>query len=760
MAKTLDLTVGDLVKALPGASFKDVYTEGDEGVVTEVDDELYTIIWYKTHKVSTMKKEAWLQYFDRVGHSDIILKIGDLVKAWPGISFEDFYKEGDEGVVTEVGDELYTIIWYKTHKVSTMKKGSWLASFDRVGHSDIILKIGDLVKAWPGACFKDFYGEGDEGVVTGVDDEDYSITWYKTRKTSTMAKDWWLKWFYRMGHTNVALNIGDMVKARPGTIFELLYIEGDEGVVTEEQDKRYSIQWFRTGKVSTFPVNSWLEKFDHIGQARNDFEVGDRIEVLYEGEWFIGTVLKLPQDDEDKKNRWTVQCDVDDTGVRTFSKTIRSPIEDRQIDHVASDDVFYDIHGFPFKVGQKVKARAKTECLASCVPDGIMTVTVADKSAVTFQWSGRIWSRGRPKLSTYFNLEILAGGQQEEHDLEDPQGDSLSKVSISAASLRMLDADMESGAGDIRVPLLGLDQTPVLTPEEAGAQCGSLVVDLMTMLTVCKSVIQKRQRKGEILSHVPEAGACVLALYSAAWPNPCDSFYHVLNTSLRAIDRTGVKPFYAMLRLMREAMKVIKPYIGAVWRGVKGNLTSKYPEGEQIIWWAFSSCTTKVDVLENEMFLGQEGDRTLFMIENAVGFDIRPFSFYQHESEVLLPAGSEMRVKSKVHAGSGLNIINLQMVPTTHCIIDLNSYISGSVSSVVQINQGCPVEGLMAILEQAKINPATANKIMDWCREQEAAELEELIEVFDDLAAACDISALPKKRLLAALTAFQKALGE
>ncbi|CAF1317761.1 unnamed protein product, partial [Rotaria sordida] len=34
-----------------------------------------------------------------------------------------------------------------------------------------------------------------------------------------------------------------------------------------------------------------------------------------------------------------------------------------------------------------------------------------------------------------------------------------------------------------------------------------------------------------------------------------------------------------------------------------------------MVWWGLSSCTTALTVLQSEQFLGQTGDRTLFMIE-------------------------------------------------------------------------------------------------------------------------------------------------
>ena len=46
----------------------------------------------------------------------------------------------------------------------------------------------------------------------------------------------------------------------------------------------------------------------------------------------------------------------------------------------------------------------------------------------------------------------------------------------------------------------------------------------------------------------------------------------------------------------------------------------------QITWWSFSSTTTNIAALENPMFLGKDGDRTIFQIMTRHGVDIGAFS--------------------------------------------------------------------------------------------------------------------------------------
>merc|ERR1712072_1517058 len=66
-------------------------------------------------------------------------------------------------------------------------------------------------------------------------------------------------------------------------------------------------------------------------------------------------------------------------------------------------------------------------------------------------------------------------------------------------------------------------------------------------------------------------------------------------------------------------------------------------------------------------------------------------------------------------------------------------------------SQDCPIEGLEAVFAEAKLSDCR-QKILAWCREQEAADLSELQENFEELATTCELGKLPKKR-------FQKALN-
>ena len=99
-----------------------------------------------------------------------------------------------------------------------------------------------------------------------------------------------------------------------------------------------------------------------------------------------------------------------------------------------------------------------------------------------------------------------------------------------------------------------------------------------------------------------------------------------------------------------------------VYRGVKLDLSAQYPKGSTVTWWGFSSCTTSVDVLNNEQFLGQSGTRTLFTIECHSAKSIKQYSFYPEEEEVLLPPARQFQVMGCLNQGNGLHIIQLKEI--------------------------------------------------------------------------------------------------
>ncbi|CAF1212643.1 unnamed protein product [Adineta steineri] len=91
-------------------------------------------------------------------------------------------------------------------------------------------------------------------------------------------------------------------------------------------------------------------------------------------------------------------------------------------------------------------------------------------------------------------------------------------------------------------------------------------------------------------------------------------------------------------------------------------MRNEYPEGKTLFWWGCSSGTTTLSVLQNESFLGKKGPRTIFAIQCYSGKDIRSYSKYQAEDEILLPAARQFKVVGCLDQGGDLYIVQLKEI--------------------------------------------------------------------------------------------------
>jgi hypothetical protein len=160
----------------------------------------------------------------------------------------------------------------------------------------------------------------------------------------------------------------------------------------------------------------------------------------------------------------------------------------------------------------------------------------------------------------------------------------------------------------------------------------------------------------------PDESASIM-LYSMEWSPRDKSFYFILNQTLRSENRQLLKPWFLYLRLFMYSLSKL-PSISTktVYRGIKMDLSHDFPENKQFVWWAFSSCTTLVNVLENEAFFGKTGKRTLFTIECDSGKDIRNHSIFPTENEILLIAARQFTVLANLDTGNGLRVIQIKEI--------------------------------------------------------------------------------------------------
>ena len=216
---------------------------------------------------------------------------------------------------------------------------------------------------------------------------------------------------------------------------------------------------------------------------------------------------------------------------------------------------------------------------------------------------------------------------------------------------------------DIRAdlgPIVGYASEPLLPLYKA---CASLTEILHNIPFYVQLALDKTSEHPPDGLTIDESAA--IRLYTIEWRKPHRSLYSMLNYTLKTADRKDLRPYYKYLKLFLTALaKLPCTPPSTIWRGVAMNLSAEFPPGTPVTWWAFSSCTTSLAVLENQLYLGNTGNRTLFSVEAINGRAIRQHSHFRTEDEILLLPGTHMVVQSQMSPTSDLHIIHLkQIVP-------------------------------------------------------------------------------------------------
>ncbi|CAF4035401.1 unnamed protein product [Rotaria sp. Silwood2] len=227
---------------------------------------------------------------------------------------------------------------------------------------------------------------------------------------------------------------------------------------------------------------------------------------------------------------------------------------------------------------------------------------------------------------------------------------STSKEKISA--LRF--ADVGTLPKRMLAPIEGYEKAPLVTLEEAVKPLINIVPKVERNVFIVK---QNCQQPEDGLT-IDESASIMLYTYESI-PHE-DSLYVKLNETLRSEQRKNLIPWFLYLRLVLTALSRLPSKYRFVFRGVKENLCTEYSKGKIVIWWGFSSCTSSAEVLENELFFGKTGNRTLFQIECTTAKDIKKHSFVTGEDEMLLLPARQFQVISCLDSGNGLHIVQLK----------------------------------------------------------------------------------------------------
>jgi hypothetical protein len=219
-------------------------------------------------------------------------------------------------------------------------------------------------------------------------------------------------------------------------------------------------------------------------------------------------------------------------------------------------------------------------------------------------------------------------------------------------AFRFLDVHEEPQT--ILPPIQDYENTPLVSLNEA-------IIPLKPIISDIKLMVQTVKVKGdETEDGLTRDESNSIRLYALEWQSKENSLFYILNKALRSKNRQQLNPWFLFLRLILTALSHLASTPLTVYRGVNIDLTAQYSTGATVVWWGFSSCMKKNNLLEKRLFLNKTGKRTWFVISCHSGKDIHHHSMCESEDEVLLPPACQFNVIKSVDKGKGLHIVELE----------------------------------------------------------------------------------------------------
>ncbi|CAF0986732.1 unnamed protein product [Didymodactylos carnosus] len=182
-----------------------------------------------------------------------------------------------------------------------------------------------------------------------------------------------------------------------------------------------------------------------------------------------------------------------------------------------------------------------------------------------------------------------------------------------------------------------------------------LVLDLVRFAKLAKKYCTYPNEHG-----LTQDESAALYLYTMEMSDE-QSFYHILNQTLRDENRSALKPWFPYLKLLDTAVNKLPSTKTVVWRGVGRNVSDSFQKNQTVTWWSVSSCSESVNIVKQ--FLSNSSQSTLFNIECIDGKKISLYTCYPEENEILLMPGTTLKVVSDpLHHHGGLHIVHLKEI--------------------------------------------------------------------------------------------------
>ena len=231
-------------------------------------------------------------------------------------------------------------------------------------------------------------------------------------------------------------------------------------------------------------------------------------------------------------------------------------------------------------------------------------------------------------------------------------------VDVFAEESKLASTNVTNAIEANLTPILEYADEPLLPLLEACAPLTDIIYNLLFYAQLALSETPEQPPDGLTIDE-----SAAIRLYTIEWEENQRSLYSILNHTLKKDDRDKLQPYFKYMKLFLTALAKLPcvPQL-TIWRGVTKDISAQFSSGTMVIWWGFSSCTTALPVLENNMYLGNAGDRTLFSVEAINGRTVRAHSHFVTEDEILLLPGTQMIVQSQFSPAPDLHIIHLKQV--------------------------------------------------------------------------------------------------
>jgi hypothetical protein len=237
--------------------------------------------------------------------------------------------------------------------------------------------------------------------------------------------------------------------------------------------------------------------------------------------------------------------------------------------------------------------------------------------------------------------------------------------SVDASKMMLRMSDFVSEPKRMLPPITDYEKEPLVPLEQTVKPLLSLVPDVEEMVRTVKQNCQHPQ------NHLSSDESASIMLYTLEWMPRKQSFFFILNQTLRSQNREELLPWFLFLRLFIFALsKLPSTTHRIIYYGIKMDLSQEFTKGKTFIWWTFSSCSSSIKFLEQ--FLGESGHRTIFNIECDSAKDISQHSFYQSENEVLMYPARQFQVVSSFNSGNQMKIIHLKEIQPPFPLIHIS----------------------------------------------------------------------------------------